>query len=562
MALRTGSKLDPLKTAKFDNLAQCVEANIEVENDPVGYCIMKFPELKTSDLVVNSAKLLVAQKKKKQYGISGELKKKRKKGMDAFLLLETLKNLSGKMNEVKLNTLKLKSAQLLASLSPTDEAMFTKLLKSLQNKDIAQDRDKLTEHLMLRQDVAGRLEANPESDILKQELEMKDNQLTFMIEDILHTDKKERGGIPEITMAAKLTAKLLTSKLLMAGGPGSGPQDGDKRSKKEQKDDKEFNRISSKINDIDKDIDSKIDKNNDLVVAGTITKEEETSKNEVLEKERTQKLKPLEDKIEKLSIRGGKIETGKLRSGSLVDEFKTANGDRFVSYFLLNSDVNLKGWGVTGDSIPQHIGSFKNMPFVITSSKFFAKSEYGEMYDHPSTEHFANLGIKVGRNRPRKENDMMQQASFQEEFRVGNIEEVIQGNDGNWLAFIKIKPEFASMEMPPLVSPAIFQLNSSEPVDKISTWVGMHLAGLDERPAYGNVALFKGSCTGDKGSCLTQLSASMNSQFAYLPPCGMKKLFNARLKVAQMKMAAMTSDLHTNIQRQNIHGCKKNEKKC
>ncbi|MCH8022759.1 MAG: glutamate--tRNA ligase, partial [Thaumarchaeota archaeon] len=183
-------------------------------------------------------------------------------------------------------------------------------------------------------------------------------------------------------------------------------------------------------------------------------------------------------KPKRKSVKSAKISIGyfatenhkpKLQTGSLVDEYHTASGDRYVTYFLLNDQTNLKGWGVTAKSIPQNIGTFKNMPFVITKTKFFPRSAYGEITDHPSTEHFKKLGIKVGRDRPRQKNDMMQQASFQEEFRVGNIDEIVRSTNGDWMAFIKIKQQFADYEMPPLVSPAIFQLNPMEPMDNIST---------------------------------------------------------------------------------------------
>ncbi len=249
--------------------------------------------------------------------------------------------------------------------------------------------------------------------------------------------------------------------------------------------------------------------------------------------------------------------TSKLRTGSLVDDFRPSNGDRYVSYFLLNDEENLKGWGVQTASIPKNIDTFKGMPFVVTSKKFFADSPYGTTTDHPSTEHFKDLNIRVGRDIPPQRNDMMLQASFQEKFRVGNIEEIIRAKDGNYLAFIKVDPKFANHEMPPLVSPAIFQLNPMEPADNIRTWVGMHLAGLDERPAYGNYAVYKGSCNGDKGSCLTQLSASMPKFAQSLPPCTMKKIFAARVKVASMRLmmsAAQMSSDHPQIQKLNVYG--------
>ena len=196
-------------------------------------------------------------------------------------------------------------------------------------------------------------------------------------------------------------------------------------------------------------------------------------------------------------------------TASLQSEFTSPTGDKYVSYFLIKGDeVNGMGWGVTEQSIPKHIASFKDRPFTITANRFFPASPYGEQTDHPVTDHFKRLGI----SRPRAINDMIQQSDFQEEFRVGNIEEVFQDKDSNWMAFIKIEPRFASMQMPPMVSPGIFQLDPREPADKITNWVGMHLTGLDESPAYGNIALFKGSCDGTKGACMTQLTASLNKK--------------------------------------------------
>lgn len=229
----------------------------------------------------------------------------------------------------------------------------------------------------------------------------------------------------------------------------------------------------------------------------------------------------------------------KLLSGSLYQD-QTVNGDRYVSYFLLNASTNLKEWGVTPNSISKHIASFKGMPFVITNNTWFAKSAYGEVYDHPSTEHFGKLGI----HRAGGSNEMMSQASFQEEFRVGNIEEIITARNGDMLAFIKILPQFATREMPPLVSPAIFQLNASEPADQITSWIGMHLAGLDEKPAYGNSAVFKGSCNGEKGACLTQLSAKLKTC-----PTTMS-LATARLTL--LKFAAQLSSDHEDVQAKPI----------
>lgn len=255
--------------------------------------------------------------------------------------------------------------------------------------------------------------------------------------------------------------------------------------------------------------------------------------------------------------------TSILQTGSLQSEFTNVAGDRYVSYFLLKGDmINLKGWGVTEDSIPKHIGSFKDMPFTITSNKFFPDSPYGELTDHPVTDHFRKLGI----TRPIERNDMIQQSKFQEEFRVGNIDDVFKDVEGNWMAFIKIKPQFASMQMPPLVSPAIFQLDRTEPAGHITNWLGMHLTGLDESPAYGNIALFKGSCDGTKGECMRKLSASMNSKFdKIVTPCQIKKIntliasTEIDFKLLKLQIAAQLSSDHLNIQAKPLL-CKKDNK--
>lgn len=252
---------------------------------------------------------------------------------------------------------------------------------------------------------------------------------------------------------------------------------------------------------------------------------------------------------------------GKLQTGSLTDKFTGTDGFNYVSYFLINDEENMKGWGVTPESIPRHIGSFKGMPFVITAKRFFEKSPYGEMTDHPSTDHFGSLGIRIGgygpNTRQKEFNDLMQQAKFQEEFRVGNIEEVFKKSNGDWHALIKLKPEFANYQMPSLVSPALFQLNSAEPANAITTWVGMHLAGLDEQPAYGNNAVYKGSCFGTGEECMRKLSASMNEQ--PFKPCFKSKLVLVNLKLAkiridliQKKIATQLSSDHSDIQKQNL----------
>ena len=320
-----------------------------------------------------------------------------------------------------------------------------------------------------------------------------------------------------------------------------------------------------KIKKIHQDIlEKRINKIKEDLVVKMDMKEEMNSKlladpeNEALQKELDRLESDIEFMIQDLvrtqkEIMGEALiakNTGKLQTGSLIDAFNGPNGEKYVTYFLINAKENLKGWGVTPESIPRHIGSFKDMPFVITNEKFFPKSPYKEVYDHPDTKHFAHLGIV----RAKEKNDMMQQASFQEEFRVGNIENVFKKENGDWFAFIKIKPKFANLQLPPLVSPAIFQLDRSEPADHITKWIGMHLTGLDEKPAYGNDALYKGSCFGDKETCLTKLSAKNTG----IPACALKRFNKMRLNLAKIRLqyAVSLSTDNPEVQRKPVL-CKK-----
>lgn len=265
-------------------------------------------------------------------------------------------------------------------------------------------------------------------------------------------------------------------------------------------------------------------------------------------------LKKTKDKQQSSSISGDVLE-GKMVTGSMIDDYTNDSG-RYVSYFLLRGDhKNLKEWGVTEQSIPHRIGSARGMPFVVTSNKFFPTSPYGPTTDHPSTEHFPKLGIaKAGSYNP---NDMMLQAEFQEHFRVGSIVEVAKKGE-DWIQVIKVDPKFKNHQMPPMISPAIFKLNPAEPDDKISTWTYMHSAGLDEKPAYGNMAIYRGSCDGPGSQCIKQLTAKMAGHKMVLPMCQKTQMIEMmELKIATMRVGLLTATMqssdHENIKKLNVH---------
>ena len=175
----------------------------------------------------------------------------------------------------------------------------------------------------------------------------------------------------------------------------------------------------------------------------------------------------------------------KYASMKLVEE----NG-KYAKYWLLNAkDVNGNDWGVVPSSIERNITSFINRPFVITAKTWIPDSIYGDVFDHP---HIPT-------------NDMNLILKHQEHFRVANIIDVHE-RDGEWFAILERDPKYAHLTLPAFCSPAIYQLDALEHESALSKWTGLHLAGLDENPAYGaRIAILRGTCAGPKGQCIHQL---------------------------------------------------------
>ena len=183
----------------------------------------------------------------------------------------------------------------------------------------------------------------------------------------------------------------------------------------------------------------------------------------------------------------------------------------FASYFLLKGDeINGREWGVTSASIPPNISSFIGRPLVATSNKFVKDSPYGVQYLHPSITHFMEQSpeLVAGLN-PMNMDDVLK---FQEKFKIGTIDDVFFNSEKNvWNASVKLAEGVEHSDLPPFCSPALYQLDMTEPEGNITQWTGLHLAALDIRPAYGNIALLNGTCSGTSSECKTQFAGVTNS---------------------------------------------------
>jgi hypothetical protein len=195
----------------------------------------------------------------------------------------------------------------------------------------------------------------------------------------------------------------------------------------------------------------------------------------------------------------------------------TERHGRYAKIWLLNAkDINGNGWGVSQVNLAKNLKSFLGRPYVITAKQFIANSEYMDTYDHPYIH----------------TNDIPTILNYQEKFRVGNIIDVTQQGD-DYFATVEVRPKFAHLNLPAFCSPAIFQMDPRESQQKISKWVGLHLAGLDENPAYGaRIALLRGTCNGPRGQCMTQLQTAKKIEHQ----------LRAGLKAAQYRLAEVMSD--------------------
>lgn len=166
---------------------------------------------------------------------------------------------------------------------------------------------------------------------------------------------------------------------------------------------------------------------------------------------------------------------------------------KYAKYWLLNAkQTNGNGWGIAAHTAKANMKKFIGRPLVVTSAKWHGASEYGDSFEHPYLP----------------TNDIQQILGHQEKFRVGSIVDVGEKN-GDYYATIEMLPKFANMTLPPFCSPAIYQLNAQEHEGNISEWEALHLAALDENPAYGaRIALLKGTCVGTENACKVQFKSA------------------------------------------------------
>jgi len=146
---------------------------------------------------------------------------------------------------------------------------------------------------------------------------------------------------------------------------------------------------------------------------------------------------------------------------------------------------------------------------------------------HPNISHFKNFRPEIisGLN-PDNYNDVLK---FQNTWRVGDVVKVLYDDtDDSWKSLIKPLPEFEENQFPPFCSCAIFQDDMSEDPGKITKWRGIHLAGLMDKPAFGDQSIHQGTCNNTLHKCELEFSTP-------------KSILETQFKISNAKLAAMVS---------------------
>jgi hypothetical protein len=182
------------------------------------------------------------------------------------------------------------------------------------------------------------------------------------------------------------------------------------------------------------------------------------------------------------------------RLGGFRGASLNSQSGKFAKYWLLNAkETNGNGWGIAAHTASQNMKKFIGRPLVVTAKSWHGASEYGEEYEHPYLP----------------TNDIAAILRHQDKFRVGSIVDVFEDKNGDWFANIEMLPKFANRTLPPFCSPAIYQLDAKENEGQISKWEALHLAALNENPAYGaRIAILKGTCMGTGNECKVQFKSA------------------------------------------------------
>lgn len=127
---------------------------------------------------------------------------------------------------------------------------------------------------------------------------------------------------------------------------------------------------------------------------------------------------------------------------------------------------------------------------------------------------------------PASHDDMLK---FQDTWKVGHISKVLYDvDDDSWKALIKPLPQFEEKSFPPFCSCAVFQDDMSEPAGQISKWRGIHLAGLIDKPAFGDQSIYQGTCNNTLEKCELEFSTP-------------KSILETQLKLSNSKVSALLS---------------------
>jgi hypothetical protein len=186
-----------------------------------------------------------------------------------------------------------------------------------------------------------------------------------------------------------------------------------------------------------------------------------------------------------------------------VIKFKEGN-DVFLKVWLIDTSVNVNAWRVLPESIPKNIESVIGKPIVLASN-----------YDHPPIVDREHVEPNL---------------QYQERFAIARYVKYFVDGSTYW-GIAKVTDPLAAEaidanDIPLTVSPRLFRLDTSEPMDRTTKWIFVHSAIVD-KPAYGDRAVIDAVCEGSNAHCVPALlSASKDDGVCSCVKTALLKLVN------------------------------------
>ena len=172
-------------------------------------------------------------------------------------------------------------------------------------------------------------------------------------------------------------------------------------------------------------------------------------------------------------------------------------GDLWIKSFLINTDINKRGWSVDPNTIRENVKSIIGKPLVMARNALTGRIDHPVWDTRKSAEanYESQLASAIG-----TVEDYQYDPRTNTYYAISRI--TVPAVRDELLS--KTNPYGKNNKLPIAVSPQILYNPSTEQANYYKNWTFSHLSLVDE-PAYGPQAVGLEACNGDKKTCSQKL---------------------------------------------------------